>query len=186
MKIDRRVRRTRNALTDALMSLMASGGYRRLSIDSVLDRAKVARSTFYAHFRGKDDLLRENIQRLRALAEASMSGPATPQRRLLNFNRAFYGHAGRNRSLYVSLRRDADAGQSVFRKMQSLLAEVASDELSAAGCPAELLDSTVEFVTGAQWALLVWWLEKKPHLEPAEVHARFEKLMTPVLSALRE
>jgi AcrR family transcriptional regulator len=183
--MDRRVRKTRTALTDALMSLMAATGYRRLSIDALLQRAKVARSTFYAHFQGKDDLLRENIRQLRALAEASMTGPASPERRLLNFNRAFYGHAGENRSVYLSLRRDADGGAAVFRKIQMLLGEVAAEELAATGCQPELLDSTVEFVTGAQWNLLVWWLEKRPHLQPSEVHARFEQLVTPVLTTLR-
>src|SRR5438045_94351 len=51
MSMDRRVRKTRSALTDALMSLMTVRGYRRLPIDALLEHTKVARSTFYAHFR---------------------------------------------------------------------------------------------------------------------------------------
>jgi hypothetical protein len=67
MLVDKRVQRTQSALLDSLMSLMTTHGYRSVSVDALLRRARVARSTFYAHFRGKDDLLRENVGRLRAV-----------------------------------------------------------------------------------------------------------------------
>lgn len=54
---DRRVRRTRRALHQALIGLMLERGYARITVQDILDRADVGRSTFYAHFRNKDDLL---------------------------------------------------------------------------------------------------------------------------------
>src|SRR5580700_5991169 len=55
-KTDRRVRRTRDALGDALMKLMHEKPFRDIKVQHVLDRAGVGRSTFYTHFRDKDDL----------------------------------------------------------------------------------------------------------------------------------
>ncbi|WP_459545103.1 TetR/AcrR family transcriptional regulator [Nocardia sp. X0981] len=54
---DRRVRRTRNALHRALIELMLQRPYERITVADVITRADIGRSTFYAHFRDKDDLL---------------------------------------------------------------------------------------------------------------------------------
>ena len=181
MPVDKRVQKTQSALLDALMSLMAAHGYRGVSVDAFLERSKVARSTFYAHFHGKDDLLRENVKRLGALAAAE---DATPEQRLLRFSRAFYEHAHENRDLYLSLLRDPDRGMAVFKKLQGVLAQVATSELTDAGYERDTVEPAVEFFVGAQWAVLAWWLERKPSLRVDCVHGHFERLARPVLTSL--
>lgn len=54
---DRRVRRTREALHRALIELMMERAYDRITVSDVIARADIGRSTFYAHYRDKDDLL---------------------------------------------------------------------------------------------------------------------------------
>ncbi|NLE82528.1 MAG: TetR family transcriptional regulator [Rhodococcus sp.] len=54
---DRRVRRTRRLLHESLIGLMLERGYARITVQDILDRADVGRSTFYSHYRDKDDLL---------------------------------------------------------------------------------------------------------------------------------
>ena len=61
---DRRVQKTRKLLQDALIELVAEKGYEAVSIQELLDRANVGRSTFYAHFQGKDQLLHSILDRL--------------------------------------------------------------------------------------------------------------------------
>src|ERR671914_558684 len=56
-KTDARVRRTRDALGDALVALMQEKPFETITVQDVLDRAHVGRSTFYSHFSDKDDLL---------------------------------------------------------------------------------------------------------------------------------
>src|SRR5260370_16508644 len=56
-KEDRRIRRTRDALGDALVALLQETPFESITVQDVLDRAGVGRSTFYAHYRDKDDLL---------------------------------------------------------------------------------------------------------------------------------
>lgn len=56
-KPDRRVRRTRKLIQDALFSLMQEMPYQKIRIGQITDRADISRSTFYAHFETKDDLL---------------------------------------------------------------------------------------------------------------------------------
>lgn len=67
MSVDRRVRRTRTALFDALVALIRERDYETITVEDVLRRANVGRSTFYAHFTSKDDLLEKSLERLRQL-----------------------------------------------------------------------------------------------------------------------
>ena len=60
---DRRSQRTQQALMDALIALLAVKNYDEISINDIVDRANVGRSTFYAHYQDKDDLLRNGFGR---------------------------------------------------------------------------------------------------------------------------
>ena len=54
---DRRTRRTRQLLRDALLALLREKRYEDISVQDIIKRADVARSTFYVHYIDKDDLL---------------------------------------------------------------------------------------------------------------------------------
>src|SRR5215510_4033298 len=66
---DRRVQKTRKLLQDALIELVAEKGYESVTIREILDTANVGRSTFYAHFQDKDQLLHSILDRLDELFE---------------------------------------------------------------------------------------------------------------------
>src|SRR5579863_9077562 len=63
-KIDRRIQRTHELLREALMALIEERGYEPISIQDITDRANVSRTTFYLHFRDKDDLLFTTMEEL--------------------------------------------------------------------------------------------------------------------------
>ena len=56
-KEDRRTRRTRQLLRDALLALLKAKRYEDISVQDIIERADVARSTFYVHYINKNDLL---------------------------------------------------------------------------------------------------------------------------------
>jgi AcrR family transcriptional regulator len=66
---DRRVQKTRKLLQEALIELVAEKGYESVSIREILDKANVGRSTFYAHFEDKDQLLHSILDHLDELFE---------------------------------------------------------------------------------------------------------------------
>jgi AcrR family transcriptional regulator len=68
---DRRVGKTRKALREALTDLILERGYESVTVQDLIDRADVGRSTFYAHFIDKDDLL------MSIFAELQVPGPDT-------------------------------------------------------------------------------------------------------------
>lgn len=58
---DRRIEKTQNLLREALVSLIHEKNYDSIAVKEILDRANVGRSTFYTHFRDKDELLASGI-----------------------------------------------------------------------------------------------------------------------------
>ncbi len=56
-KKDRRKLRSRRSLQHALLKLMLTKPYDKITIQNIVDGANVGRSTFYAHYRHKDDFV---------------------------------------------------------------------------------------------------------------------------------
>lgn len=56
---DRRPEKTRQAIIDAFVTLLATNSYEKVSVKDIIDSANVGRSTFYAHFETKEELARQ-------------------------------------------------------------------------------------------------------------------------------
>lgn len=57
--MDRRQRKTREAIFKAFTELLSKKDYNAITVGEVIERADVGRATFYAHFETKDYLLKE-------------------------------------------------------------------------------------------------------------------------------
>src|SRR3954467_9244852 len=63
-KADRRSERTRQLLNAALIELMLEQRYDEITVQEIIDRANIGRSTFYAHYLDKEDLLVSGFTRV--------------------------------------------------------------------------------------------------------------------------
>ena len=62
--MDRRQRKTREAIFKAFTDLLAKKHFNQITVGEVIERADVGRATFYAHFETKDFLLKEFCEEL--------------------------------------------------------------------------------------------------------------------------
>jgi AcrR family transcriptional regulator len=102
---DRRVRRTQKLLHGALISLALEKNYDSITIQEILDRADIGRSTFYAHFKGKDELLISGIHELRDTLESAIQSEGPPSKHhetVVGFSLAARGEKGLFRSHRIS------------------------------------------------------------------------------------
>ena len=98
---DRRVQRTRKLLQDALIALVLEKGYEAVTIQDIIDRANVGRSTFYAHFLDKQHLFLSGFEQLRQELADTNSLSSIQSR--LGCNRAST-HKGCDNSFYARTR----------------------------------------------------------------------------------
>ncbi|MBC6445896.1 TetR/AcrR family transcriptional regulator [Actinokineospora xionganensis] len=126
-KTDRRSRRTQQLLMRALMDLLRRKRYHAITVQDIVDEADVGRSTFYAHFTDKDDLLVDGVHRMLAGLDEEAGEPdiACPYP-----TAALLRHLGDEADLYAILAKDR--GLAVFlTAMQEHIAATLTARLTA-------------------------------------------------------
>src|SRR5215467_11613467 len=95
---DRRIQKTQALLHEALGTLIREKPYDEIVLKEILDRANVGRSTFYTHFRDKDELLASGIhEMLRAVHAADLPASAKKDERIIRFSLPVFEHIHRHR-----------------------------------------------------------------------------------------
>jgi len=182
-KADRRSRRTRRLLAEALISLLPEKRYDRITVQDIIDRADVGRSTFYAHYRDKEDLLISEFTRvLDVLMQHDSPDEAGSQQVLPSLG--LFRHIQEQHQLYKSLVRGRgvdflfNAGhQHLSATMERRLAALAVDADQLA-VPLPIL---AEYLAGTLITLLRWWLDRDMPYTPERMHAIFEELALPAV-----
>lgn len=180
---DRRVQRTREALQRALVELILERGYEVITVQEIIDRANVGRSTFYAHYLDKQQLLLGSIAGLQVLlaeqqerAKAAHGGLAQGR---FAFSLGMFAHAASHQQLYRAMV-GKQSGAIVLREIQQVLADLTRSEIREAVLRKEdraiPLDVEVEFVVSAFVGLLIWWLEARIPYSVQEIDDMFQRL----------
>ncbi|MBM2619052.1 TetR/AcrR family transcriptional regulator [Actinoplanes sp. LDG1-06] len=154
---DRRVRRTRAALREALVELVVERGYDRVTVRDVLDRADIGRSTFYAHYRDKEALFASCFEDLRDDLKREMGLLGTDGRPGDPFKpiSVIFEHAHRHPQIYRAVG-TSHLHQMIFEVMRDHLCT--HDDL---GLP---VDVAAEYHASALVGILGWWVRNNfPH-----------------------
>jgi AcrR family transcriptional regulator len=76
--VERRGERTRAAILSAFVDLLFRCGFERISVQAIVAEAGIARSTFYEHFSGKEDVLRASMAQFLTVFARCVSDPDQP------------------------------------------------------------------------------------------------------------
>lgn len=179
---DRRVKRTQQALQDALVELMLEKGFEATTIADIAERANVGRSTFYAHFADKEALLRESFQGLRRfLVAANVASPRPAVHPALQFALPMLEHVFEARDLFTAL---VSRRSTAVDLLHVMLVDMVMDELTACSNEVNVPRAAIaEHVVGSFLAVCNWWMTAPSALTATEVDAAFRKLMANLGSA---
>lgn len=186
---DRRVRRTRQALQDALISLILEKGYDGVTIEEITERADLGRTTFYLHFRDKEELL---IQAVNSIAEdfiekhaALLDQDFSPERAYRKLQLSLderilfhvFEHARENADLYKVMLR-GEGSIKATERMRDLISEEAIKRFpTKSGVKLKVpLDFFGSFFAGALIEAVTWWLENEQPYDVESMVKYFQQL----------
>lgn len=188
-RMDRRQQKTREAIFKAFSSLLEKKSYTHITVQEILDTANIGRSTFYAHFETKDELLKAVCREL-------------------------FGHiidSAMDKTHTHGLYSDEEAPQSVFCHLLQHLNENDNNILGLLSCENseiflryfkdslnELIqiqfvnhdrkqnqelpqDFLVNHISGSFVEMVLWWLKDKQKHTPEELDRYFRLVIEPIL-----
>ena len=163
--LDRRVRRTRQLLRDALMELTLERGYDRVTVQDILDKADVGRSTFYAHYRDKDDLLVSEFEALHpslSVRPGGLDAGPTGTVGFLEPLRGAFRDADADRRRYKAFvgRQGSDAVRRLLPEpLSNMVAEHIRVQFPDWQGDEQRLAAAARFIVSAFLGMLTWWLD---------------------------
>jgi AcrR family transcriptional regulator len=179
---DRRVRRTRKRLHDAFLSLAIEKGYEKTTIQDILDRADVGRSTFYDHYQDKAALLTASFDEMGEQLERQLADVAATRAIDVALPaELLFEHAYRNQRVYRALC-GHQGGALVQRHLRRLIGDLLRKHLRPqfTGTGTEVTaDIAAEFYTSAAMGVLVWWIDHAFCNGPAWLTANYRTLAHP-------
>jgi AcrR family transcriptional regulator len=188
-KTDRRSLRTRRLLTNALIELMLEKRFDAISVQDILDRADIGRSTFYGHFSSKEALLYSSLGEMLQTLELHMAqdGGAKKDgvRPALLPSLGLFLHVKQHQRLYRALF-SSNGLEPITSNLQQQLAQIVEHnlsallpELSAGRQPTVPLPILADFVAGAFLTLLRKWIEGNDIYTPEQIDAMFQRMVLP-------
>jgi AcrR family transcriptional regulator len=178
--LDRRVRRTRFAVQNALIRLMVEKEYEDITVADIVERADIVRSTFYVHYADKDDVLRQGIEQVRRWVEST-----APRGTRFAFSEPLYRHTCDVRPTLraVVARQNWALMQTLFVRV---LGELVRDDLHRAHESADdhTIESLVRVVSAAWLSVLTWSLEPGHDLGADEMDRLFRTFALPGVDAV--
>jgi AcrR family transcriptional regulator len=185
-KSDRRSRRSRRLIVDALLVLMLEKRFDRITVQDIIDRADVGRTTFYAQFRNKEHVLESELERVFALLHAQhLASVEEPADQLLP-SLGLFRHVQEQQPLYPALIRGLTSDPH-YLAVHRLLRDRAAQQLALAAGSRNLAvppEIVADYLAGTLLTLVHWWLDHGSPYSPEQLEGFFQQLVMPGMREL--
>jgi AcrR family transcriptional regulator len=182
-KTDRRTQRTRHSLTHAMVDLITEKRFDDITVQNLIDRADIGRSTFYTHFRDKEDLFQKNWEGFLDFCVEQIDwtrigkGSFFPVLFLFDHLKdvqPFY------RGLVLSRKSDALMKTGTEYLSQRLGKGLQANLKYHPSIPIPIL---ANYLATELFALLKWWLDQGMPHSPARMDQIFHELVNPTFQS---
>lgn len=186
--MDRRQQKTRASIFDAFGELLSQKSYSKITVQEIIDRANVGRTTFYAHFETKDDLLREMCEEMfRHVFSPTLGAENTHDFSLeAGSPRAMVTHIlyhlldNRKRCIDVLSGEGGEIFLGYFRQQLNVLVSryLLRDAPRVRSVPADFL---VNHVASSFVGMVQWWIAGRLRQTPEELAEYFMAVTGPLM-----
>lgn len=189
--MDRRQRKTREAIYTAFAELLSKKHYHQISVQEIIDAANVGRTTFYAHFETKDDLLKSLCEELFGHIIDTATG--------LPHGQYHYSCGSKTDSVFLHLVRHlqendrnilellSSENNEIFLKyfktnLRTLIVAQYAQKglLKSAGLPEDYL---VNHIASSFVETIGWWLSRGKRETPEVITEYFLRVIEPICQA---
>lgn len=181
---DRRTRRTRHKVSGALVDLIKEKRFDDITVQNVIDRAGVGRSTFYTHFRDKEDAFEHQWEQFNHHLADQIEWDKAGKDSFFPV-KLFFQHLQESQSFYQGLVRSGKI-EKIFKSG----VEHFSQNIEAALCkkfkphqvaiPIPVLS---HYLANEFFGLLKWWLDARMPYTPEAMDQMFHRLVNPTIKS---
>ena len=187
--MDRRQQKTKAAIFKAFGILLEHKSYNNITVQEIIDGANIGRSTFYAHFETKDDLLKELCKELfghiiNSAIDCShthglYSDNSTPESVFCHLLQ----HIEENDNNILGLL-SCESSEIFLRYFKDSLNElvkvqfVNQDRYRNTMLPEDFL---VNHISSSFVEMVLWWIKEQMKHSPTELDQYFRAVIEPIL-----
>lgn len=186
-RVDRRVQRTRKLLIDSLMALIAEQSYESITVQDIIDRANLGRSTFYLHYQDKEDLMQSSIEGVVSNLIHGIENSSNIDKESWNpthilLTLPIFRHAQEQHRFHKAMVRGRGV-EILTTEIQRLLSGHIQEKinllLSDGRVPAIPPPVLAKYLSGTLLTLLFWWLDNNMPYSPERMDEIFQELTMP-------
>ncbi len=184
--MDRRQQKTRSAIFSAFIDLLSKKNYSKITVQEIIDTANVGRTTFYAHFETKDDLLKEvctslfnhvfsDVPQIENTHDFSVAVNKTDT----IITHILYHLRDNHRNILDIL--TCDSGELFLKFFKQYLNDLISKHMILK-IPQEIPEEfLINHISGSFVNLVQWWIEGGLKQSPEQLTIYFEAVINPLL-----
>jgi len=181
-KKDRRTRKTRQLLRTTLLDLFKEKRYEDISVQDIIKRADVARSTFYVHYMDKDDLLTGQYGVFAENLGEQLLAHAAPDDTAAFSSLKWFYHIQAQGDILKVIAKDS-AMDMAMKTLRGIIQRSIHDGIQThsqsdqdASVPLSLL---VDYLTDSLMTLIKWWFKDGMKFTPEQMDGMFQQLVMP-------
>jgi AcrR family transcriptional regulator len=182
---DRRTKKTKAAIYQAMSELIQERRYENITIQEIIDRANVGRTTFYSHFTDKEDLLSRYIETIFESFHEHLFGQNQFGHGIYFTSIAeLFTHIQENRKLIAGIL-GSDSGVQFHQKFKKYWYEKVRNYLLELIEPAKQpeipMDILTNYITGTLAELIEWWMQAGAKYSPKQMEQYYIALISPTI-----
>ena len=185
-KADRRSQRTDRLVSSAFAELLGEKPYDEILVQDILERAGIGRTTFYAHFFDKKDVLDTLTEQIVSMFTHQIAYPTTRQRVVPSLELFEHIYQSPHQQFRALMR--SRAGEPLWEALQTALCRAIEPALvtlcAEKRAPPIPLPVVSHYLAGTFLTLLKWWVAADMPYPPEQMETIFQQLALPGVWAL--